>query len=794
MPDGRVARFEVPEGTTPEQAKTAFDGFMATQQGAARPQQGQLPAEPQASPGYGLRQDGTEKGTGFLGELKRPDGGVSTEISVGVDYGSGEKEIPTLVPTLTEDEKNYLLGGGEPTKAIIDKAVQHAISREEQGLSPFAGPGESPAPDRRQEIAEAAMAQYPLGQPAQEDPGILGSIGNMFSGKDRETSATENLPELQNSGLLAGLDIPVSQKAALSVALATMVDPEEIAKTLQAASPDIGIQYDEKGNILAANNKTGARAVLNKPGFSGLDAIQGASIASAFAPTGRATSLVGGGALRQAATLGATSAATQAALEGTHAAAGGDFNESEVGLAGGVGAAFPLAGSALGSTVDTAGRLVRAATGAPASESSIVKAATQANIPLMTSDVAQPSTFMGKSAQVIGERIPLAGTGGLRATQQEARQKAIQELGSRYPTPSSDQIIASLKSQKSKIKQLAGQRYNELVPKVDSLGATPFPKTSKAIDDALSELTKPGVMKSKEAIREIQQFRQTLGSAPQTYSTLKENRTALREAVNSYDAQGRSQLPSRAKSLMERIYSSMSSDMDDASRAALSARDHARLKEADAIWRSEAEKLTKTRMKNVLDKGDLTPEVAESLLFSRKRSEVQSLYNSLDTQGRDAARATVIQRAITNSGGIDNPSPEKFISEMRKLERQTGILFKGDQRKQLEGLKQVLIATKRAGEAGVQTATGQQLYAPIGAAVAGSLIGDLGATFAGGASVGAIARAYESPVVRNAMIRIGSAPKSEASKRLALQLARQLNAGAQSARAQSTEGQPQTGK
>jgi len=121
------------------------------------------------------------------------------------------------------------------------------------------------------------------------------------------------------------------------------------------------------------------------------------------------------------------------------------------------------------------------------------------------------------------------------------------------------------------------------------------------------------------------------------------------------------------------------------------------------------------------------------------------------------------------------------------MEAQTGILFKGEQRKQLEGLKQVLAATKRAGEAGVQTATGQQLYAPVGAAAAGSLIGDFGATLAGGATVGALARAYESPVIRNAMIRIGSAPKSEASKRLALQIARQLNAGAQSARTQETE-------
>lgn len=87
---------------------------------------------------YGLRRDGTKKGAGFLGELKRPDGGVSTELSVGVDFGEGETEIPLLVPTLSKQEINYLLKGGAPTKSIVDKAAQHAISRQKTGRSAFA--------------------------------------------------------------------------------------------------------------------------------------------------------------------------------------------------------------------------------------------------------------------------------------------------------------------------------------------------------------------------------------------------------------------------------------------------------------------------------------------------------------------------------------------------------------------------------------------------------------------------------------------------------------------------------
>ena len=92
--------------------------------------------------GYGNRLDGTKKGLGFLGELKRPDGAVSTELSIGVNFDGKEREIPALVPTLTKQEVDYLLNGGKPTKEIVRKAVEHARGRISSGKSPFAENGE----------------------------------------------------------------------------------------------------------------------------------------------------------------------------------------------------------------------------------------------------------------------------------------------------------------------------------------------------------------------------------------------------------------------------------------------------------------------------------------------------------------------------------------------------------------------------------------------------------------------------------------------------------------------------
>ena len=93
---------------------------------------------------YGLRSDGTPKGSGFLGELKRPDGKVSTELSIGVNIDGKETEIPSLVPTLTKQEINYLLEGNKPTSLIVQKAINHAKSRIAEGKSVFAESGELP--------------------------------------------------------------------------------------------------------------------------------------------------------------------------------------------------------------------------------------------------------------------------------------------------------------------------------------------------------------------------------------------------------------------------------------------------------------------------------------------------------------------------------------------------------------------------------------------------------------------------------------------------------------------------
>lgn len=209
---------------------------------------------------------------------------------------------------------------------------------------------EGTTPEQAQTVFAEFMASQQQAEPTApaEEPGMLDKLGNLFTGADRETRATRELPELE--GILAGIDMPLIAREKLALAGITTTDPMELAQIIKSAAPDtIGIQTDEKGNVLLANNDTGARAVVNKPGFSQMDAVNLGALGAAFTPAGRITQ--GAGLATNAAVMGARSAATQTGIEGLQASAGGDVDGAEIATAGAFGAGAPLVTAAAGKAI-----------------------------------------------------------------------------------------------------------------------------------------------------------------------------------------------------------------------------------------------------------------------------------------------------------------------------------------------------------------------------------------------------------------------------------------------------------
>jgi len=149
-----------------------------------------IPSANAGQPNYGNRPDGTSKGLGFFGELKRPDGNVSTEVSVGVNIGGKEMDIPLLVPTLSKAEVDQVLSmrpDEQPPEALVRKAAEFAKQRLAQGKSVFAGAGEqAPQESPYSKMSDdELMAAYQKMKPAEiprvevrgtsaDEPSLLG--------------------------------------------------------------------------------------------------------------------------------------------------------------------------------------------------------------------------------------------------------------------------------------------------------------------------------------------------------------------------------------------------------------------------------------------------------------------------------------------------------------------------------------------------------------------------------------------------------------------------------------------
>jgi hypothetical protein len=237
---------------------------------------------------------------------------------------------------------------GVPDGTSKDVIAQKAISA---GLATAEDFGMTPA---QQPIQADPIAQPEIQQPQQLPPQSaqlqqqLGGfqtfakgLGEMITGSGRATLMTEELPELQESGILS--TAPTSTVARLSPALLTATNPDEIVGIIQSSVPEVAVTYDKdaQGNVfpILTNRETGARAQVNRPGISALDVLQGLGLASVMATGGGAgagMSVAGRAGLR-----GAIAGGMATGLEATQAAQGGEFNHEDV--------AFEVAGAGVGS-------------------------------------------------------------------------------------------------------------------------------------------------------------------------------------------------------------------------------------------------------------------------------------------------------------------------------------------------------------------------------------------------------------------------------------------------------------
>jgi hypothetical protein len=139
------------------------------------------------------------------------------------------------------------------------------------------------------------------------------------------------IPEISKTGL-KGLSDNLGFMQA--VAALTTFNPAEFARIAIEADPDLSVLTTPEGETLLSNRRTNEIVSVNKIGPSFMDALQIGAVGAAFSPgTGLAAGL-GGTALKRAGTQALAAGVTESALQGTQASLGGEFDLSDVALAG----------------------------------------------------------------------------------------------------------------------------------------------------------------------------------------------------------------------------------------------------------------------------------------------------------------------------------------------------------------------------------------------------------------------------------------------------------------------------
>ncbi|ENL6414386.1 lytic transglycosylase domain-containing protein [Salmonella enterica] len=431
-------------------------------------------------------------------------------------------------------------------------------------------------------------------------------------------------------------------------------------------------------------------------------------------------------------------------------------------------------GGAINQLGRAAGAVYRGVRGAISPEAQqAIRFANSADVPLHTTDVLPPNSRVGRMAQTTAENIPFAGTSSMRANQQEARSQLVDEFASRFGEYDPSIVIGSLKAKTSGIRKAAGNRLEQVQSAMTGVNIQPT-RAIQQIDDEIGKLQKLGQVADTDTISKLQAYRNELAKGDVNLEQLSRLRTQFRMDVRGE----RTQMPPPAEAAVQRVYRAMTGDIDNSIDQNLGNDTLRRYKQANAVYADEASKLQNTRLKNVLMKGDLTPEVVNNMLFSKNKSEVQNLYRSVGQVGRAQMRNGIIGKAMEKSGG----SPDQFLRQINLMSNQTGIAFKGRDAAYLKGIKNYLEATKRAGQAGVTTPTGQQtipFILGIGTVTNPALVGV-------GGWYGLLARMYESEPARNAMLRLANTPRGSTAFEKALSdVERIVNSLAQGAKSQS---------
>ena len=653
-------------------------------------------------------------------------------------------------------------------------------------------------PNKVMQQAES-MLQEEMGQPSyteriinsqtRDERSPIQNITDIFTGNDRQTWESENLPSFYESGIINRLSIP--KIAAVTALSQITLDPREFGEIIVNLDPDkkFKLSEDPAGNVILNDTETGKRAMINKPGFDSYDAVQTGSQAAMFTPIGRAASISGmgvskaipqlaknvmaGGATSnpltkkaiaaQVVSQGAKDAGIQAAQEGIHSQVGGKFDSDEVMLSGGISSG----GTALGHGISAASPLWRNIDKTNPTRSQNQQR--EINRAFEDIDLLENNGFGATTSQIpyIHKETPfresmLEGARhmpwlkmGERSVEENQRRVAnAQRFASRYKEADRLAAYEDLKAGRQKIKTAVGQQLGNIRQDLYDIDMDLSP-TLTSIDDTLEAYFKTykgaeRIIDNEEVpvIKLLETMKANL-QRDSSYGNFMREKEKLGSKLNKKSVEN-----DALKAEKSHLYSVIKSQ-DEQIIKDVKPKDLDKYRQLNAKYEELMKQNKMTVIAKVLDKGKIIPEEVDNIVNSNK-SEIRIIYNSMTNVGRENMRKSIInaakEKALDNLN--DEFNEESFILALNSMKDGIDIFFKGKEKRSLNELKRILRLTSKQGSR-FMTPQRASSFGSAGINPTGAGILIQSAALIAGA--GGIATAYESKTVRNALLKLKAA-------------------------------------
>lgn len=278
---------------------------------------------------------------------------------------------------------------------------------------------------------------------------------------------------------------------------------------------------------------------------------------------------------------------------------------------------------------------------------------------------------------------------------------------------------------------IATKLYNRVDDEIIKAGngTVPTNRTQAALTDALDKqatsLAPDGVL-----LRELTKISDNLAdpSKPKTFKNTRLLRSQLGDLADKYGS------PINGNKAAARVFGDVKKAVDDdiADFAANSGSTAIKTsyKRADkfyaGVMKSKDSAITKAMQSNKPD------EVFDKFIKTGKGDAAQNFANSLDDKGRAALRYQMVDDAMTKAWNENKEafSPAKFAGKFEELAEPYSRLFKGDDKKQMDGFVKLMRHVERAGQFKENPPNGVRLgdVAMIGTALASAPLAIKGAS------------------------------------------------------------------